>query len=85
MRNFLQLKFLSYLGIIDKLLVHSIRRNNVITIVVLLILHNLFVDSSLHLFVFVVLGGRRLIFQRKVFYRWSIKNNRDIDSFKIKE
>ncbi len=51
MRNFLQLKFLSYL----------------------------------HLFVFVVLGGRRLIFQRKVFYRWSIKNNRDIDSFKIKE
>ena len=36
-----------YLGIIDKLLVHSIRRNNVITIVMLLILHNLFVDSSL--------------------------------------
>ena len=33
-------------GIIDKLLVHSIRRNNVITIVMLLILHNLFVDSS---------------------------------------
>ena len=37
-------------GIIDKLLVHSIRRNNVITIVMLLILHNLFVDSSLAAF-----------------------------------